>query len=73
LEIGCKENKRAQSALLFSIVSNVKEDITVAICFRTNQNPRSEWRREAPPRASWVYNPNKIGDRCSIQIQQFSL
>ncbi|MFN9763107.1 MAG: hypothetical protein ACK59J_21340, partial [Pseudanabaena sp.] len=51
MEIGCKENKRAQSALLFSIVSNVKEDITVAICFRTNQNPRSELRGGGRPPA----------------------
>jgi hypothetical protein len=36
--------------------------IAIAICIRTNQNPNSVRRREAPPHTIWVLCPNKNGD-----------
>ena len=36
--------------------------IAIATCMRTNQNPNSVRRREAPPHTIWVLCPNKNGD-----------
>jgi hypothetical protein len=41
--------------------------IAIAICIRTNQNPNSVRRREAPPHTIWVLCPNKNGDSYKIR------
>jgi hypothetical protein len=41
--------------------SKVFQVIAIATCIRTNQNPNSVRRREAPPHTIWVLCPNKIG------------
>jgi hypothetical protein len=37
----------------------LKYTIAVQEIARTNQNPRIEWRREAPPLDSWVLCPKQ--------------
>ncbi|MEY3303241.1 MAG: hypothetical protein RLZZ139_1614 [Cyanobacteriota bacterium] len=37
----------------------LRDFIAIATCIRTNQNPKDEWRREAPPRIFWVLCPKQ--------------
>jgi|GEM_PF-3261288 hypothetical protein len=36
--------------------------MVVVTPLRTNQTPRIDWRREAPPINSWGLNPSTLGD-----------
>jgi hypothetical protein len=35
------------------------------------QNPRREWRREAPPISSWVLCPHTLGDSYTKWLRHF--